>query len=117
MAIVTYGNGAYLSLQAQKVLQEKHGINARVIDMRWLSPIPKEAILKATKGADKVLIVDECREQGSHSEALMTLFAERSDIPTSRLHATDCFIATGPAFGVTMPDRDLIIKAALEAVK
>lgn len=116
LAIVTYGNGAYLSLQAQKVLQEKHGVNARVIDMRWLSPIPKEAILKATKGADKVLIVDECREQGSHSEALMALFSEKAGMHAARLVADDCFIATGPSYGATMPDRDQIIKASVTLV-
>lgn len=117
LAIVTYGNGAYLSLQAQRILEEKHGINCRVIDMRWLSPLPKDAIIDAVGDADRVLIVDECREQGSHSEALMTLFAERSKKPTARLVATDCFIATGPAFGVTMPDRDAIVEKALSVVR
>lgn len=116
LAIVTYGNGAYLSRQAQKILKGDHDIDARVIDMRWLSPLPKDAVLNAVNGAKRVLIVDECREQGSHSEALMTLFTERSDIPATRLMATDCFIATGPAYGVTMPDRDSIIDAALQAV-
>lgn len=116
LAIVTYGNGAYLSLKAQKILKADHGIDARVIDMRWLSPLPKEAILKAAQGVDHVLIVDECREQGSHSEALMSLFAERSNIPVSRHMAEDSFIATGPAFGATMPDRDTIIDKAVEAL-
>lgn len=115
LAIVTYGNGAYLSRQAQKILQDTHGIHARVIDMRWLSPIPKHAILNAAEGCERVLIVDECREQGSHSEALMTLFMEAGR-SASRLVATDCFIATGPAFGVTMPDRDGIVAKVREMV-
>ncbi|MGJ8559113.1 MAG: dehydrogenase E1 component subunit alpha/beta [Litorimonas sp.] len=117
LAIITYGNGAYLSQQAQKILESDHGIDCRVIDMRWLSPLPKEAILKAVEGVDRVLIVDECREQGSHSEALMALFAESSDLPTARIMADDCFIATGPAFGVTMPDRDKIVSKAVAFVK
>ncbi|GHA92827.1 MFS transporter [Algimonas arctica] len=117
LAIITYGNGAYLSQQAQKILKADHNIDCRVIDMRWLSPLPKEAILKAVDGASRVLIVDECREQGSHSEALMALFAESSDLPTVRHMADDCFIATGPAFGVTMPDRDSIVERAVTFVK
>ncbi|MEM7730658.1 MAG: thiamine pyrophosphate-dependent enzyme, partial [Pseudomonadota bacterium] len=116
IAIVTYGNGTYLSRQAQKVLADAHGIDARVIDMRWLSPMPKQAIIDAADGCKRVLIVDECREQGSHSEALMTLFAE-SNRSASRLVATDCFIATGPAFGATMPDRDGIVAKAVEMVR
>lgn len=117
LAIITYGNGAYLSQQAQKILGTDHNIDSRVIDMRWLSPMPKQAILQAVQGAQRVLIVDECREQGSHSEALMTLFAEQSDLPTARIMADDCFIATGPAFGVTMPDRDTIVQRAVAFVK
>lgn len=117
LAIITYGNGAYLSQQAQKILGTDHHVDCRVIDMRWLSPLPKEAILKAVDGVDRVLIVDECREQGSHSEALMALFAEESDLPTARIMADDCFIATGPAFGVTMPDRDKIVSKAVAFVK
>jgi len=113
LAIITYGNGAYLSLQVQRILKESHDIECRVIDMRWLNPLPKDAIMEAVGDANRVLIVDECREQGSHSEALMTLFAERSEKPASRLVATDCFIATGPAFGVTMPDRDAIVEKAV----
>ena len=116
LAIITYGNGAYLSLQAQKILRDEHEVDSRVIDMRWLSPLPKQAILDAVQGASRVLIVDECREQGSHSEALMTLFAENSDLLTARIVADDCFIATGPAFGATMPDRDAIVDKAASLV-
>lgn len=116
LAIVTFGNGAYLSRQAQKILNDQHGIDCRVIDMRWLSPLPKDAIMDAVKGCARVLIVDECREQGGHSEALMTMFAERSDVPAERIMATDCFIATGPAFGATMPDRDSIVAKVVDLV-
>jgi 2-oxoisovalerate dehydrogenase E1 component len=84
--------------------------------MRWLSPMPKQAILDAVKGAKRVLIVDECREQGSHSEALMAMFAEASDLPVARVMAIDCFIATGPAFGATMPSRDTIVEKAVALV-
>ena len=115
LAIVTYGNGTYLSRQAQKILKDRHGIDARIIDMRWLSPIPKAAILDAAKPCKNILIVDECREQGSHSEALMSLFAEANGKIATRLVAEDSFIATGPAYGVTMPDRDGIVAAALKA--
>ncbi|MBC6403570.1 MAG: MFS transporter [Hyphomonadaceae bacterium] len=117
LAVITYGNGTYLSLQAQKILAGQHNINGRVIDMRWLSPIPKHAILDAVDGVDNVLIVDECREQGSHSEALVTLFSERAGIHADRLVAEDCYIATGPSCGATMPDRDQIIKAGIDTVR
>ncbi len=116
LAIVTYGNGRYLSTQAQADLAEQ-GVNARIIDLRWLAPLPAEALLAATEGCKHVLIVDECRTTGSQSEALMALFAERGKTPAARIAASDCFIATGPAYGATLPSKDSIAEAALTLVK
>jgi len=116
LAIVTYGNGNYLSRQADKILREQHGIKTRVIDMRWLAPLPTDAILKATSPCKHVLIVDECRATGSQSEALMALFAENTANPFARYTAEDCFIATGPAYAATLPSRDGIVTAALSLV-
>lgn len=113
LAIVTYGNGFYLCEQAAKILREQYGISLRVIDMRWLAPLPAEDILSAARPCGRVLIVDECRSTGSHSEALMALFAERTDQSVARIAAEDSFIATGPAFAATLPSRDRIIDAAL----
>ncbi len=117
LAILTYGNGHHLSRQAQKVLAEGHGIDARVIDIRWLAPLPEEALLAATEGCDAVLIVDECRRTGGQAEALMTLFTERSGTRTARLTAEDSFIATGPAYAATLPSRDGIVGAALALLR
>ncbi len=111
LAIVTYGNGHYLSQQAAKTLAIQ-GIETRIIDIRWLVPMPTNGILAALEGAEKVLVVDECRLSGNHSEALMTMLAEHSDLPNSRLTAEDSFIATGPAYAATMPSRDSIVEAA-----
>lgn len=111
LAIVSFGNGTYLSRQAQAKLAEQ-GIDARVIDLRWLSPLPEDAICDAVKGCDAVLVVDETRRSGGVAEALMTLLAERTTPPRARLTAQDSFIATGPAYAATMPSADGIVAAA-----
>lgn len=117
LAIVSYANGFYLSSQAEKILRETHGISCRIIDIRWIAPLPETAIINATADCKHVLIVDECRSTGSQSEALMALFAEQSSQTPTRLAARDSFIATGPAYGATMPSRDDIVNAALALVK
>ncbi|MEX1146875.1 MAG: transketolase C-terminal domain-containing protein, partial [Sphingomonadales bacterium] len=111
LAIVTYGNGHYLSRQAEPALA-KAGIDLRIIDLRWLAPLPEDAVLAAVEDCRHVLIVDECRRSGNLSEALMALFAEKTKVPLARIAAEDSFIATGPAYAVTMPSRDDIIDAA-----
>jgi len=112
LAIVTYGNGNYLSQKASKALA-KNGIQTRVIDMRWLAPMPVEGILVALEGAEKVLVVDECRTTGSQSEALLSMLHERCDLPSARIAAQDSFIATGPAYAATMPSSESIAEAAI----
>ncbi|MEL6986185.1 MAG: transketolase C-terminal domain-containing protein, partial [Actinomycetota bacterium] len=96
VAIVTYGNGTHLATQAMRILAEDHDVGARVIDIRWLAPLPVDAIAEACGSYARVLVVDECRQTGSLSEQLVTELAERG-IHAGRLCAADSFIATGPA--------------------
>ena len=115
LAIVTFGNGCYLSRQAEARLAAK-GVKARVIDMRWLSPLPEDALIGAVKGAKRILVVDETRRSGGVAEALMALFTERTSVPHARLTAEDSFIATGPAYAATMPSADSIYDAAMALI-
>ncbi len=121
LAIVTFANGTYLSLQAQKILQENHGIQVRIVDLRWLAPIDPEQVIAAVGPCRKVLIVDECRETGSQSEGLMTLFHEwgvgeygdgLEDL--RRVTAHDTFIPLGRAATVPLPSRDEIVAAVVD---
>lgn len=115
LAIVTFGNGTYLSQQALPAI-EAVGIKTRIIDMRWLSPLPKDALTRAVAGCDNILVVDETRHSGGVAEALMAHFHEASDANLARLTAEDSFIATGPAYAATMPSKDSITAAALNLV-
>ncbi len=117
ICIVTYGNGYYLSRQAEAILAKEHNVQARIIDLRWLHPLNPDAILAAAGPCSKILIVDEARRSGSLSEKLMTIFAEAGrGNDTSRITAEDCFIPLGPAAELMLPSKDSILEAALAAV-
>ncbi|NTT84930.1 dehydrogenase E1 component subunit alpha/beta [Tabrizicola fusiformis] len=112
LAIVTFGNGVYLSNQALPAI-EAAGIKTRIIDTRWLSPLPKEALTEAVRGCRHILIVDETRHTGGVAEALMAHFHETAPgAKLARLTAEDSFIATGPAYAATMPSALQITEAA-----
>ncbi len=111
LAIVTFGNGHYLSRKAEPDLRAA-GIDARIIDLRWLSPLPEDNLLQAVAGAKRILIVDEVRRSGGVAESLMALFAERTDVLVTREVSEDSFIATGPAYAATMPSVESIVAAA-----
>lgn len=116
LCILTYGNGYYLSMQAQKELKELHNVAAKIVDIRWLSPLPEEAIAKAVKGYSHVLVVDECRRSGSPSEAIMALLAGGS-AKLARHCAEDSFIPIGNASTLTLPSKESIVKHALDLLK
>jgi 2-oxoisovalerate dehydrogenase E1 component len=112
LAIVTFGNGVYLSHQALPQI-EAAGIKVRIVDTRWLSPLPKAALAAAVQGCKNILIVDETRHSGGVAEALMAHFHEAAPgVPLARLTAEDSFIATGPAYAATMPSAAGIVAAA-----
>lgn len=115
LAILTYGNGVYLSRQAQVDLAAM-GHDVRVIDLRWLAPLVPEALLASLNDCSAILIVDECRRTGSQSEALVTLLAEHGR-QAARVTAQDSFIATGPAYAATLPSRQGIVAAAVAQLR
>ena len=117
LAIVSYGNGYYLSRKAEQLLAEQ-GINCRVIDLRWLAPLNEKAIVDAVADCEQILIVDECRKTGSISAALMTLFSERSQTqPKQRITAEDSFIPLGSASYLVLPSVEQIVDTALRMIE
>ena len=116
LAIVSFGNGIYISNQSSTALTS-HKISTRIIDARWLSPLPKAALTAAVQGCKRILIVDETRHSGGVAEALMAHFHETTSAKLARVTAEDSFIATGPAYAATMPSAESITKAALELCK
>ncbi len=119
LAILTYGNGTYLSRKAEKTLRDDHGVNLRIVDLRWLAPLEEQKILTALGACKRVLIVDECRTTGSQSEALVTLLAEKSPVKpmVRRVVAEDSFIPLGRAATVTLPSVEAITAAALDMTR
>jgi len=113
LAIISYGNGYYLSRQAEKLLAEQ-GHRIRVIDLRCLVPLQTDAVIAALDNCRKVLIVDECRRRGSLSEELFTALheAKPSYYSIQRLTAEDSFIPLGKAAYITLPSRDQIVDQA-----
>jgi len=117
LCIISYGNGYYLSRKAQKLLEEQ-GIDCRVIDLRWLAPLDETNIIKQVAECEKVLIVDECRQTGSISEALMTLLMEKSESgkakEINRICAQDSFIPLGSAANHVLPSSEEIVEMAMK---
>ena len=117
LGIISYGNGYYLSRKSEKILAER-GIDCRVIDLRWLAPLDEANIIEQVALCENILIVDECRQTGSISEALMALFVEQGVLENNkmiqRLCAQDSFIPLGSAANHVLPSVDQIVDIAIQ---
>jgi len=110
MAIVTFGNGRYLAEQAAIE-------GARIVDLRWLAPLPIASLMRAVEGCSHILVVDETRASGGVAEGVMTALFEAGHRDISRYTAQDSFIATGRAYAATLPSVDGIRAAAQALVE
>lgn len=110
--IVTWANGLYMSLRAARRLEQR-GVRCRVLDMRWLAPMPHDHIAEHAHEVGKVLVVDETRRSGGVSEAIITGLVERDFRgPIRRIAAHDTFVPLGPAADLVLVQEHDIEAAA-----
>ncbi len=110
--ILTWGNGCYLARRAQRRLVHEHGEHWRVVDLRWLAPMPVEAMAREAEATGRVLVVDETRRSGGVGEGIVTALVEagfRGDI--GRVAAADSFVPLGAAAELVLVSEDDIIAA------
>ncbi len=115
--LVTFGNGVHLSRSAATILAER-GVGATVLDLRWLAPLPEDALNDAARGFDSVLVVDETRRSGGVSEAVVSVLVDggyRGRI--ARVTSADSFIPLGPGAETVLLGVDDIVAAAVESVR
>lgn len=112
--IITWGNGCYLSLQAQRQLWDIHGQDWRVVDLRWLAPLPIDDMLRGAAATGRVLIADETRRTGGVGEGLIAALVEGGFTgPLTRVAAEDSLIPLGEAANLVMISTDQLVEAAL----
>jgi len=59
LAIIATGSSVYWSMMAAKILSDKHGISARVVDMHTVKPMDTEMLLKCARETGNVVTVEE----------------------------------------------------------
>ncbi|MFB9569006.1 thiamine pyrophosphate-dependent enzyme [Saccharopolyspora hordei] len=114
LTLVTFGNGVPMSLRTAKRLRER-GVHARVLDLRWLAPLPVDDLLAAAEATGRVLVVDETRRSGGVSEAVVTALVDGGFTgPVARVTSEDSFIPLGAAAYHVLLDEETVETAALK---
>jgi 2-oxoisovalerate dehydrogenase E1 component len=118
LVIATWGNGLYMSLRVAERLAREEGVDARVVDLRWLAPLPVGDVLRHASEVGRILVVDETRHQGGVGEAVVTGLVEAGfSGPIARVAAKDSFIPLGDAANLVLLSEDEIVDAARLLVK
>ncbi|HWG65354.1 MAG TPA: transketolase C-terminal domain-containing protein [Streptosporangiaceae bacterium] len=117
LAIVTFGNGLRMSLRAAARLAAD-GIGCRVLDLRWIAPLPAADILAAAHATGRVLVADETRRSGAVSEGVLALLADGGFRgPVARVTSEDSIIPLGTAAATVLLDEQAIESAAHAMVR
>jgi 2-oxoisovalerate dehydrogenase E1 component len=115
LLIVSYANGLRLSLRAARKLKEQ-GIGARVLDVRWLNPLPLDAIREHAAQCGGVLVADECRATGGGiADAVIAALAEDGyGRPLASVRAVDTYIPLAAAANLVLVSESQIVEAAVQ---
>ncbi len=109
--VVSWANGLRLSLRAAHRLAGA-GVSCRVVDLRWLAPLPIEMVLHHAREVGRVVVVDETRRSGGVGEAVVAGLAEAGfGGPIRRVAARDSFVPLGDAAELVLVDEDQILDA------
>ena len=117
LTILTFGNGVRMSLRVARRL-ERIDIATRVVDLRWLAPLPVEDMLREATATGRVLIVDETRETGGVGEGVVAAFVEQGFAgAVDRVASKDSFIPLGDAALEVLLSEDTIEAAAIKLTR
>src|SRR4029077_9327573 len=117
LTMLAVGNGLRMSLRVARRL-ESLGIRARVVDLRWLAPLPVEDMIRESSATGRVLIVDETRYTAGVGEGMLaTLLAHGYTGAVDRVASKDSFIPLGDAALEVLLSEDTIEAAAIKVAR
>ncbi len=112
LTIITFGNGVRMSLRAAATLASE-GVGCRVVDLRWLAPLPTADIIREAAATGRVLVVDETRRSGGVGEGVISALVDGGYVGVARRVASiDSFIPLGPAANHVLISEESVMAGA-----
>lgn len=122
LSFISHGRCVMTCLEAAKILEEKHGINCEVVDLRSIRPLDQDAIIESVKKTGKAVLVDENKPFCGVGAQISHLIQEHAfdylDAPIKRVSSVDApQIYSKPLEDVQIPNVSRITDAALEVLQ
>lgn len=113
LVLISWGPMANTAELAAARLAET-GVEAAVLDLRWLSPLDETALIRVTQAAGgRALILHEANRTGGFGAEIMSRLIERGFSRIARIGAPDIRVPAAPVLQATLlPSVDTIVAAA-----
>jgi len=120
VTIVTYARGVEWSLRAARQL-EKDGIEAEVVDMRWLRPLDMDTVFESFKKTNRCVVVEESLPFYSFGSEIAAQIQDKMfdymDAPVKRVSAMDVPLPYAREIELmALPNAEKVVDAVKEIV-
>ena len=120
VTIITWSAMVQKALAAAETL-DKEGVSAEVLDLRTISPLDKEAILKSVEKTGRAIILHEATLTGGVGGEIAAIIADEGfdylNAPIKRVAAPDCPIPFSPVLEQAwVPNEEKVIAAVKQVV-
>jgi 2-oxoisovalerate dehydrogenase E1 component len=117
LLIATFGNGVRMSLRVADRLAAQ-GIACRVLDLRWLAPLPLDDLFREAGVTGAVLVADETRHSGGAGEGIITALVQAGfSGRLGRVASYDSFVPLGEAANTVLLGEAAIEAAARDLIR
>ena len=116
--IITFGNGVPMALRCARRLAGETGAQTRVLDLRWLKPFDRQAVVRHAADCGVVVVFDEGRPDGGMGEAVISSLVQGGFKGRSieLVTGADCYIPLGEAANLVLASEEQLWAACRKAL-
>jgi len=120
ITIATYGATLYRALMAAQILEEKYGISAEVMDLRFIAPFDYEPLVESVRKTGRLLLASDAVERGSALHTIASNVQELAfdwlDAPVAVVGSRNWIIPAAELESIYFPQPEWIIDTIHERI-
>lgn len=118
VSLIAHGRAVLTSLEAARILEAEHGIQAEVIDLRSIRPLDEETVLRSVRKTHRAVLVEENKPFCGVDAQIASLIQEKAfddlDAPVLRVSALDApAIYSPPLEKMQLPTAGRVVQKVL----
>ncbi|HWR10831.1 MAG TPA: thiamine pyrophosphate-dependent enzyme [Rectinemataceae bacterium] len=120
ITIVTLGATLYRAMEVAKTLEDKYGLSAEVIDLRFVAPLNYSVIVESVKKTGRLILASDAVERGSflHTVAsnVQTLAFDYLDAPVAVVGSRNWITPAAEQEALFFPQKEWILDTIHERI-